>query len=70
MELNLEEQGLVATYRRLNEKGKKELAGFASSLLEAAKAAAAEEPESTAGSCKISREEERPETAAEPICTE
>jgi len=70
MELNLDEQNLIGNFRRLNESGKKELLRVAAAMCQAAKAAAAEEPEGSGGSCKITREEQRPETAAEPICTE
>jgi hypothetical protein len=66
MELNIEEQTLVATYRSLDEFGKKELLRLAAQQhkLEASSAGP------FSGQCKLERGEERPEAVAEPIFTE
>jgi len=66
MELSIEEQTLIATFRTLDAAGKKEMLRHASqqSKEEAAVSAA------TLGQCRLDRDEERPEIAAEPIFTE
>jgi len=68
MELTIEEQTLVATFRSLDESGQKEMLRHASQQhkLEAA-ATGLGVP---AGQCKLDSSDERPETAAEPIFTE
>lgn len=66
MELNIEEQTLLATFRTLDERGRKELLRQASQLRKTEPAAAG----SQAGQCRLERCEERPETAVEPIFTE
>lgn len=67
MELDIEEQTLITTFRALNELGKKEVLRYASRQHKT-------EAESTlvfsTGQCKLVRSEERPETVAEPIFTE
>lgn len=69
MELNIEEQTLVATYRTLDELGKKELLRYASQQRKL-EAAASVGLLHQSGQCKLERCAERPETAAEPIFTE
>lgn len=66
MELNLEEQTLLATFRSLDELGKKELLRFAAKQHQRD----AELAPSPSGQCKIEREEDRPEAVSEPIFTE
>jgi hypothetical protein len=70
MELNIEEQTLIATYRTLDDLGKKELLRFASQQRKLEAAASAAGLLHQSGQCKLERCEERPETAAEPIFTE
>jgi hypothetical protein len=70
MELNLEEQMLIATYRSLDELGKKELLRHATLQHKMEAAASSSGPSSLSGQCKLERGEERPESVAEPIFTE
>jgi len=67
IELNLEEQTLIATYRSLDESGKKDLLRHASlqNRMEAATSI-----NFGSGQCRLQRGEERPETVSEPIFTE
>ena len=67
MELNLEEQTLIATFRSLDELGKKELLRHAAQQHKLEAVASILVP---TGQCKLDRSEARPETAAEPIFTE
>ena len=62
MELTIEEQTLVANYRKLDEPGKRELLRHASQQ----QMTRVNEP----GQCSLGRREERPESVAEPIFTE
>ena len=66
MELNIEEQTLVATYRSLDENGKKELLRLAAQQHKQEASSAG----LFSGQCRLERGEERPETVAEPIFTE
>ena len=70
MELTLEEETLIATFRKLSDAGKLELQRIATHELKREREAA--ESGETANTCKCSlkQPEERPETAAEPIFTE
>lgn len=70
MELSLDEQRLIAEFRRLNHEGQQELLDFASLLQKGKGKAAPGDDSSTRNSCTINRKEERPETAKEPIFTE
>ena len=70
MELNLEEQTLVATFRGLDDLGKKDLLRYASLQHKKEAAASLETPTILTGQCRLSRGEERPESIAEPIFTE
>lgn len=70
MELNLEEQTLVAIFRSLEDLGKKELLRYASQQHKLEQAASATAFSFTSGQCRLERGEERPEIAAEPIFTE
>lgn len=70
MELSLDEQRLIAEFRRLNKEGQQELLDFAS-LLQKGKGKVSPGDDSPArNSCAIDRKENRPETAKEPIFTE
>ena len=66
MELNLEEQTLLATYRSLDELGKKNLLRHASQQHKDEASASNGEQ---AGQCRLERREERPENITEPIFT-
>ena len=68
MELNLDEQTLLATFRSLDESGKKELLRHASRQHKTE--AALEGLSFPTGQCRLDRAEDRPEIAAEPIFTE
>ena len=70
MELSIEEQTLVATYRSLDETSKKTLLRHASQQRKLAAVAAVTGPADQSGQCPLERCEARPETAAEPIFTE
>lgn len=67
MELNVEEQTLLATYRSLEDHGKKELLRFAAQQRGHEVAAGLT---FATGQCKLHRGEERPEIITEPIFTE
>ncbi|HBG04946.1 MAG: hypothetical protein A2075_14830 [Geobacteraceae bacterium GWC2_58_44] len=70
MELSIEEQTLVATFRALDEFGKKEMLRHASQQQKMEAAASVNGFAVPSGQCRLERGEERPETAAEPIFTE
>jgi hypothetical protein len=70
MELSLEEQTVVATFRTLDEYGQKELLRHASQQHKMEAAASVNGFSIPTGQCRLDRCEERPETAAEPIFTE
>ncbi len=71
MELNLDEQKLVADFRHLPEEGKTELLGLVASLSKKYQQRFSEEPEKTDHQCSIDKpQEKRPEAAKEPIFTE
>lgn len=70
MELSLEEQKLVAGYRRLNNAGKKELLDYVDFLLKKQPEAGTSAAEGHVGNCPVRKAEERPETVKEPIFTE
>jgi len=70
MELNLEEQTLIATFRSLDDLGKRELLRYASQQRKSEAIDSLCESTVTAGQCKLKRGEERPERIKEPIFTE
>ena len=70
MELNLEEQTLVATFRSLDDQGKKEMLRHASQQHKSEATALIEGLAFSAGHCRLDRKEERPETISDPIFTE
>jgi hypothetical protein len=70
MELNLDEQTLVATFRSLDDLGKKEMLHYASQQHRREGAASLGAPTVAAGQCKLERREERPEKIKESIFTE
>jgi hypothetical protein len=70
MELSIEEQTLVATFRNLDEGGQKELLRQASLHKKVEAAASATGPILPLGQCGLDKMEARPEIAAEPIFTE
>ena len=71
MDLNLDEQKLLAEFRRLDPEGKTELLDYAVFLVKKYQEAAPEELPSTDNQCPVRKqEEERPEAAKEPIFTE
>ncbi len=70
MELRLDEQKLLAEFRRLTPEGKSELMEFAEFLLKKYHEAA-EEHSSAENQCPVPKQdEERPEAVKEPIFTE
>ena len=70
MELSIEEQTLVASFRNLDDAGKRELLRHAAQQhkrgADAAEGSSGDQP----GQCRLERRAERPEIAAEPIFTE
>ncbi len=70
MELSIEEQTLIATFRSLDERGKKDVLRFASQQNKAEAAISVAGSLFPTGQCKLERGEERPEIAKEPIFTE
>ncbi len=67
MDLNIEEQTLIAVYRNLDEQGRRDLLRHAS---QQHSSQAASTPSNLSGQCRLERCEERPEAVAEPIFTE
>lgn len=67
MELNLEEQTLIATFRSLDDLGKKELLRHASQQLKRRVEASQESPASLTGQCRLKKGEQRHESSSEPI---
>lgn len=72
MDLKVDEQILLANFRRLPTSRQKELLDFATLLVRKSLEPEPERGETrqTAGSCELQRPAERPETAKEPIFTE
>lgn len=70
MELTVEEQTLIATFRSLDPAGRKEVLRHAAQQRKADEAVSAASGLFPTGRCKLERAEERPETAKEPIFTE
>jgi hypothetical protein len=71
MEVKLDEQLLIADYRRLDPARKKELLDFAAFLLKKSHSRAPEKTTVPDNQCRLEEQpEERPEAAKEPIFTE
>ncbi len=70
MELSLDEQRLIAEFRRLNQEERQELLDFASLLQKGKGKEASGDDSSPRNSCTLDRKADRPETAKEPIFTE
>jgi hypothetical protein len=71
MDLKIDEQKLLAEYRRLNAEGKAELQDYAAFLIKKYQESPPEEVSSTDNQCPVRKQEkERPEAAKEPIFTE
>jgi hypothetical protein len=71
MDLKIDEQKLLAEYRRLNAEGKAELQDYAAFLIKKYQEPAPEGVSATESQCPVRKqEEERPEAAKEPIFTE
>jgi hypothetical protein len=71
MELKLDEQKLLADFRRIGPEGKKELLDFVAFLVKKYHEPAPEEETSPDNQCPVRKQdEERPEAAKEPIFTE
>jgi hypothetical protein len=71
MDLKLDEQKLLAEFRRLNAEGKTELLDYAVFLVKKYHEAASEGHPSPENQCPIRKQEDkRPETDKEPIFTE
>ncbi|HEY6838119.1 MAG TPA: DUF2281 domain-containing protein [Geobacteraceae bacterium] len=70
MDLNLDEQKLLAGFRRLSPEGKKELVDFAAFLVKKYQHTSDDTTSQEANQCKISSGDARPEAAKEPIFTE
>jgi hypothetical protein len=70
MDLNLDEQTLLANFRRLGSEGKKELLDYAVFLQKKQRGNLAEEPDAE-NQCRLkTAPEKRPEAVKEPIFTE
>jgi len=71
MDMKLDEQKLLAEYRRLNQEGKTELLDYAVFLVKKYHESPPEEQPVPDNQCPVRKqEEERPEAAKEPIFTE
>ena len=70
MELNLDEQMLIATYRSLDDLGKKELLRHATLQHKMEAVVFSTGFTTPSGQCKLERSEERPECVTEPVFTE
>jgi hypothetical protein len=70
MELSVEEQTLIATFRNLDDHGKRELLRHASLQQKLEADASFATPLFPSGQCKLQRGEKRPENVSEPIFTE
>ncbi len=70
MDLNLDEQKLLAGYRRLSPEGKKELVDFAAFLVKKYQQTSHDTTPQEINQCKLSSGEGRPEATKEPIFTE
>jgi len=71
MDLKLDEQLLIADFRRLDPGGRKELLDYAAFLVKKNRTAFSEEPAKPGNQCRLEDQpEERPEAAKEPIFTE
>ena len=71
MDLKLDEQLLVADFRRLDPAGKKALLDYAAILVKKYRSGGDEQQSQAANQCSLdAREEVRPEAVEEPIFTE
>jgi hypothetical protein len=71
MDLRLDEQKLLAEFRRLTPEGKNELLAYAAFLLKKHQVVASEDHSAADNQCPVPKqEEERPEAVKEPIFTE
>jgi len=71
MDLKLDEQKLLADFRRLDQDGRTELLDYAAFLVKKYHEAASEELPSSDNQCPLRKhEKERPEALKEPIFTE
>ena len=70
MDLSIEEQTLIATFRSLDERGIKDVLRHASQQTQAEAAVSAAANLFPTGQCRLERSEKRPVFAKEPIFTE
>jgi len=71
MDLKLDEQKLLADFRRLNSEGKTELLDYATFLVKKYHEATSDEHSSPDNQCPLrKKDEKRPEADKEPIFTE
>jgi hypothetical protein len=71
MDLNLDEQNLIAEFRRLDTEGQLELLDHAAVLLKKQHDKSAADQSGPSNQCALNKpREERPEAAKEPIFTE
>lgn len=71
MDLKLDEQLLIAEFRRLNPGEKKELLDYAAFLAKKSRSNPSDESTNPVNQCRVGdKPEERPEAAKEPIFTE
>lgn len=70
MDLTLDEQHLIAEFRKLTPSGRDELLAHAASLVRRTVAEAQNEGASTANQCTLKKREEHPEAQKTPIFTE
>lgn len=70
MELKLDEQKLLADYRRLAAEGRIELLDYAAFLVKKYRDTTTVDTSPAANQCTIDKEESRPEAVKEPLFTE
>jgi hypothetical protein len=71
MGMKLDEQLLVADFRRLDPAGKKELMDYAAFLLKKSRSRSSDDKTAPDNQCRMGEQpEERPEAVKEPIFTE
>lgn len=70
MDLTLDEQRLIADFRKLPPSGRDELLAYAASLVRRTGAEAEKESASPANQCALKSKEEHPEAEKTPIFTE
>ena len=70
MDLNLEEQKLLADFRQLDSASKEELVKHAAQLVKKSRLLSTDEPAPSENQCDLPRKEQKPGTDKEQIFTE